>query len=125
MRRHAGDRAAVFEGALRGARIVVVGVCMEHDRIEPFFAIQKKLELQFVLGYTPEEFARTLQHIAEGRIDVAPLITGRVGIDGIRARSRRVRIRMRTRRSSCSRESGTKPRRRFDIFMSDPYAWAS
>ena len=41
-----------------GARIVVAGVCMEPDRIEPFFGIVKELALQFVLGYTPEEFAR-------------------------------------------------------------------
>ena len=46
-----------FEGAPRDARIVVVGVCMEPDRIEPMFGIVKELNLQFVLGYTPEEFA--------------------------------------------------------------------
>lgn len=40
--------------------------------------------MQFVLGYTAEEFAATLGHIAAGRIDVAPLITGRVGLDGVR-----------------------------------------
>ncbi|PYO49661.1 MAG: hypothetical protein DMD84_17735, partial [Candidatus Rokuibacteriota bacterium] len=39
--------------------------------------------LQFVLGYTQEEFAATLGHIAEGRIPTTPLITGRVGIDGV------------------------------------------
>jgi len=39
--------------------------------------------VQFVLGYTPDEFAHTLQAIADGDIDVAPLITGRVGIDGV------------------------------------------
>jgi threonine dehydrogenase-like Zn-dependent dehydrogenase len=73
----------IVEGALRGTRVVVVGVCMERDSIEPFPAIQKELQLQFVLAYTPEEFARTLRRIAEGEIDVAPLITGRVGIDGV------------------------------------------
>jgi len=36
-----------------------------------------------VLAYTPAEFAETLDHIAAGRIDVAPLITGRVGLDGV------------------------------------------
>jgi len=35
------------------------------------------------LGYTPDEFAGTLQAIAEGRIDVAPLVTGRVGVEGV------------------------------------------
>ena len=45
---------------------MIVGVCMETDRIEPFFGIIKELNVQFVLGYTPEEFAATLRHIAEG-----------------------------------------------------------
>lgn len=74
----------MLEGAPRDARIVVVGVCMEQDRFEPFFAINKELNLQFVLGYTPEEFAATLRHIAEGQIEVAPLVTGQVGVEGVK-----------------------------------------
>jgi len=46
-------------------------------------AISKELSLQFVLGYTPEEFGLTLQHIAEGRMPVAPLVTGEVGLAGV------------------------------------------
>ena len=74
----------VMGGAPVGARIVVVGVCMEADNFEPFFGIAKELNLQFVLGYTREEFADSLRHIAEGLIDVAPLITGKVGLDGVK-----------------------------------------
>ena len=66
-----------------GARLVVAGVCMEDDLIKPMLGINKELSVQFVLGYTAEEFASTLQAIAEGRIDVAPLVTGRVGVDGV------------------------------------------
>ena len=40
--------------------------------------------LQFVLGYTGEEFAASLDHIAEGRIDVTPLITGHIGLEGVK-----------------------------------------
>ncbi len=69
--------------APREARVVVAGVCMEDDRIRPMHGINKELSLQFVLGYTPEEFAGTLASIAEGRIPVAPLVTGRVGVDGV------------------------------------------
>ncbi len=69
--------------APRGSRILVVGVCMEPDTITPIWGINKELNLQFVLGYTPEEFATTLGHLAEGRIDGAPLITGSVGLDGV------------------------------------------
>jgi threonine dehydrogenase-like Zn-dependent dehydrogenase len=73
----------VLEGAPRNARVVVVGVCMEVDRIEPMFGINKELNLQFVLGYAPDEFATTLHNIAEGRIDVDPLITDKIGVDGV------------------------------------------
>jgi threonine dehydrogenase-like Zn-dependent dehydrogenase len=74
----------VFEAAPRDARIVVAGVCMEPDRIEPFFGIVKELSLQFVLGYTPDEFARCLRLLAEGQVDAEALITGKVGLDGVK-----------------------------------------
>lgn len=73
----------IMKEAPSGARIVVAGVCMEDDQIKPMVAINKELNLQFVLGYTPGEFAQTLQSIAEGQIDVSPMITGRVGVDGV------------------------------------------
>jgi threonine dehydrogenase-like Zn-dependent dehydrogenase len=73
----------VFEGAPRDARIVVVGVCMETDRSEPMLGIMKELNVQYVLGYTPEEFAYSLRLIAEGQVDAASLVTATVGIDGV------------------------------------------
>jgi threonine dehydrogenase-like Zn-dependent dehydrogenase len=72
-----------FEGAPRDARIVVVGVCMETDRSEPMLGILKELNVQYVLGYTPEEFAHSLRLIAEGEVDAASLVTATVGIDGV------------------------------------------
>lgn len=68
-----------------GSRIVVVGSCQEQDAIEPWIAISRQIELRFVVGYTYEEFSATLAAIAERRIDVAPVITGRVGLDGVAA----------------------------------------
>ena len=73
----------IMAAAPRGTRIVVVGVCMEGDTIHPMLGISKELNLQFVLGYTQDEFAATLGHIAAGAIPVAPLITGAVGIEGV------------------------------------------
>lgn len=69
--------------APHSARIVVAGVCMQEDTIRPMVGINKELSVQFVLGYTPLEFADTLAAIADGRIDVSPLVTGRVGLDGV------------------------------------------
>ena len=73
----------VMEGAPPGARVVVVGVCMETDRFEPFFGIVKQLNVQFVLAYTGQEFAESLRYIAEGKVDVTPLVTGTVGLAGV------------------------------------------
>ena len=56
---------------------------MEQDHIRPLLAITKELNLQFVLGYTPEEFALTLDNIAQGLVNAEPLITGKVGVDGV------------------------------------------
>lgn len=67
-------------GAERGCRFVVVGVCMEPDQIRPMLAIGKELNLQFVLAYTPEEFAATLGMVAEGELNTDPFITGKVGL---------------------------------------------
>jgi len=75
----------MFEQVPRDARLVVVGVCMEPDTIEPMFGIVKELSLQFVLGYTAEEFARSLGLLADGQVDAETLITGKVGLDGVKA----------------------------------------
>jgi hypothetical protein len=79
----AGIMQQILEGAPLFSRIVGVGVCMQSDKIEPALAINKELEIQYVLGYTPLEFRDTLHMIAEGKIDVSPLITGVVGLEGV------------------------------------------
>jgi threonine dehydrogenase-like Zn-dependent dehydrogenase len=78
-----GVLQSLIETCPSGARIVVAGVCMQTDRIEPSLAIVKQLSLEFVFGYSPDEFAHTLRDIAEGLIDPAPLLTGVVGLDGV------------------------------------------
>jgi threonine dehydrogenase-like Zn-dependent dehydrogenase len=74
---------SVMAGAPANARIMVVGVCMEQDHIEPMYGINKELNLQFVLGYSAEEFASTLHNLAEGKVNGDPLITGKVGVEGV------------------------------------------
>jgi len=74
---------SILSNAPVGARVVVVGVCMERDHFEPMFGINKELSVQFVLAYTPEEFAATLGHIARGELAVEPLVTGKVGLTGV------------------------------------------
>lgn len=67
------------------SRVVVVGVCMGEDRIRPSIAINKEIDLRFVLGYTPLEFRDTLHMLADGKVDPAPLVTGVVGLGGVDA----------------------------------------
>jgi len=73
----------VFRSAPPRSRLVVVGVCMGRDQITPFYGIAKELSVQFCFGYELEEFAQTLGAIADGRLEAAPMITGRVGLDGV------------------------------------------
>jgi threonine dehydrogenase-like Zn-dependent dehydrogenase len=56
---------------------------MEPDRIRPAMAINKEIDLRFVLGYTPLEFRDALHLLADGRVDAAPMITGTFGLDGV------------------------------------------
>ena len=73
----------VMRRARHGTRLVVVGVCMQPDTMHPFFAIAKEINVQFVLAYDPQEFADSLRAIAEGEIDVSPVITGDVGLEDV------------------------------------------
>jgi hypothetical protein len=79
----------MLDAAMRAAppqsRVVIAGVCMEVDDVSPMVGIVKELSIQFVLGYDPREFAATLQSIAEGSLEVTPLITASVGVEGVPA----------------------------------------
>lgn len=80
-----GVLQSLLDGAPLMSRIVVAGVCMKEDRIEPAVAINKEIDLRFVLGYTPLEYRDTLHAIADGRLHCAPLVTGTVGLAGVDA----------------------------------------
>jgi threonine dehydrogenase-like Zn-dependent dehydrogenase len=73
----------IIAGAPLSTRVVVVGVCMEPDTLRPAIAINKEIDLRFVLGYDPGEFAQTLQLISSGKVDPSPLHTGTVGLAGV------------------------------------------
>lgn len=65
------------------ARVVVAGACMQADTVHPFYGVIKELSIQFVFGYSPKEFAQSLRAIETGEVDVAPMITGEVGLDAV------------------------------------------
>ena len=55
------------------------------DTIRPTMALSKEIDARFVFGYTPLEFYDTLHMLADGKIDASPLLTGKVGLDGVAA----------------------------------------
>jgi threonine dehydrogenase-like Zn-dependent dehydrogenase len=79
----------ILDGIIASAplysRIVVAGVCAEPDVIRPVMAINKELDLRFVMGYTPLEFRDTLHLLADGEVNAAPIVTGTVGLPGVAA----------------------------------------
>ena len=56
---------------------------MEPDTFQPVFGVLKELTLQFVVTYSPQEFEQAMHLIAEGTIDVSPMVTGQVGLNDI------------------------------------------
>jgi (R,R)-butanediol dehydrogenase/meso-butanediol dehydrogenase/diacetyl reductase len=77
-------RQCIELAPLRG-RIVVVGACRQEDSFVPRVALRKELTLQFVLGYTREEFALVLDMLADRRIDARPLVSQVVGLEALPA----------------------------------------
>jgi (R,R)-butanediol dehydrogenase/meso-butanediol dehydrogenase/diacetyl reductase len=71
--------------APRGCRIVVAGVCQQPDTILPLMGIVKELEIQFVLGYRPDDFDYVIAMIASDRIDVAHMVTDIVDLNALPA----------------------------------------
>jgi threonine dehydrogenase-like Zn-dependent dehydrogenase len=80
-----GMISSIVDEAPLFSRVVVVGVCVGPDRFTPAMAINKEIDLRFVLAYTPLEYRDTLHMLAEGKLDPRPLITGTVGLDGVDA----------------------------------------
>ena len=93
----------IIAGAPLFSRVVVVGVCMGADRIRPAMAINKEIDLRFVVGYTPLEFRDTLHMLAEGKVERRA-----AGHRGRRPDGRRGRLR-RARRPRDAREDPDRP----------------
>jgi threonine dehydrogenase-like Zn-dependent dehydrogenase len=80
-----GTLEAVIKATPPMGRVCVVGSCMQTDSVRPLVAQTKQLTIVFSFAYDPFEFGDTLRAIAEGDIDVTPMITGTCGLDGVPA----------------------------------------
>ncbi|MCR9103891.1 MAG: zinc-binding dehydrogenase [Gammaproteobacteria bacterium] len=68
-----------------GGKLVPVGVCEQPDAIMPFFGLVKELNIQFAIAYSKDDFETCVAMLAEGRIDVSPMITDVVSLDELPA----------------------------------------
>ena len=73
----------IITAAPLATKIIVAGVCMEPDRFRPVMAINKQIDLRFVVGYDPLEFRDTLHILADGKVNATPLVTDTVGLEGV------------------------------------------
>lgn len=80
-----GVLARTIKEAPQGAHITVAGIAPGEESFSPMIAIAKEIGLQFVVYYTPEEFAEALAMIAEGKLNWQPLVTGKVSLDEVAA----------------------------------------
>jgi len=80
-----GTLQEAIDVVARQGRIIVVGVCMRPDSIRPMAGITKHVTLQFVLGYSADEYAEALAALADGSIDTAPMVTRNVTLDELPA----------------------------------------
>lgn len=66
-----------------GAQLLVTGIAAGDEAFVPMVAISKELKFQFVIYYSQEEFAEALDLIRSDLVNWRPLITGRVGLEGV------------------------------------------
>jgi (R,R)-butanediol dehydrogenase / meso-butanediol dehydrogenase / diacetyl reductase len=64
-------------------QVVVVGVCMEADEIQPLQCIMREVDVSFVLGYDPADFDETISALATGKIKPQPMVTDIIGVEQV------------------------------------------
>jgi threonine dehydrogenase-like Zn-dependent dehydrogenase len=80
-----GTLNMVINAAPAAAQIVIAGVCMAPDQIEPSIAMNKELDLKFAIGYSRREFGDTVRRLCDGELDVGPMISEVIGLDAVPA----------------------------------------
>ena len=66
-----------------GARIVIGGFCLEPEELYVPSAQMRRLKIHFAAGEEQQDLDLALRSIADGKIDVAPWIGARIGLDGV------------------------------------------
>lgn len=74
-----GSQQLAMDYAPAGGRIVVVGVCMAPDTIQPVKALTKELQVNYVFMYRRQDFEMAIGMMDRARIDPTPMLTRSVG----------------------------------------------
>jgi threonine dehydrogenase-like Zn-dependent dehydrogenase len=64
-----------------GGEAVILAVNMKGDSVFPVTWVIREVTITPCIAYTVAEYAKAAEWIATGRVDVAPMITRRVGLD--------------------------------------------
>ena len=70
-----------IEIAPHGGRVIPVGVCEQPDTFMPLQGLFKELQIQFAIAYNKDDFETCVAMLAEGRIDISPMITDVVSLE--------------------------------------------
>lgn len=65
------------------ARIVMGGYCMEAEQFHVFAAQNKRLTIHFAAGEEQQDMDLALRSIADGRIDIRPWLSERIGLGAV------------------------------------------
>ena len=74
----------------RGGRVGLLGLAATPATIQPATWLGKEVSVVASLGYTHEEFEITQDLVADGRLQLAPLVTDTVALDGLEAALQRL-----------------------------------
>jgi len=78
-----GTLAEACSFARRNSRVVVLGACMEEDRIAPMLPMNKELDIRFSLGLERGEIETAISMLSSGRVRTEPMITDIVKIENL------------------------------------------
>lgn len=74
-----GSQQMAMDYAPADGRVVIVGVCMQPDRVLPVKAVTKELTLRYVFMYERRDFELAIDLMARRRIAPQAMLTGTVG----------------------------------------------
>jgi (R,R)-butanediol dehydrogenase / meso-butanediol dehydrogenase / diacetyl reductase len=64
-------------------QVVVVGVCMEPDEIQPIQCIMKEVSINFALAYDRSDFDETIAALTTGKIKPQPMVTDIITVEQV------------------------------------------